>query len=201
VLHAYSGSNLATEYYNSSQAASGRDQFGPGNKFMIPTVANGQVFVGTPNGIVAFGELPQVPVASKTYQVTNQYSTLVLDDPNASSSSGTQMVQSTRRGFADAKWVFTPNGSYYTIRNVSSGLYLADPNGSSSPGTPLEQLPADGSASQLWSLTRSGSGYVIRNQASGLAIEDSSFSLANSNAVDLGTPSGNSNQAWLLIPW
>jgi len=58
VLHAYDATNLATELYNSNQAGS-RDQFGPGNKFITPVVANGKVFVGTPTGIAEFGLLPQ----------------------------------------------------------------------------------------------------------------------------------------------
>jgi outer membrane protein assembly factor BamB len=57
VLHAYLAGNLATELYNTSQAANGRDQFGSGNKFMVPTIANGKVYVGTPNGVAAFGLL------------------------------------------------------------------------------------------------------------------------------------------------
>ncbi len=57
VLHAYSADNLAQELYNSNQALNGRDQFGAGNKFMVPTIANGKVYVGTPTGVAAFGLL------------------------------------------------------------------------------------------------------------------------------------------------
>jgi len=57
VLHAYDAATL-NELYNSNQAAGGRDQFGPGNKFITPMIANGKVFVGTPNGVAVFGLLP-----------------------------------------------------------------------------------------------------------------------------------------------
>jgi hypothetical protein len=57
VLHAYDASNLANELYNSNQAANGRDQFS-GNKFITAMVANGKVYVGTPNSVAVFGSLP-----------------------------------------------------------------------------------------------------------------------------------------------
>ncbi len=57
VLHAYSADNLAQELYNTNQASNGRDHFGAGNKFMVPTIANGKVYVGTPKGVAAFGLL------------------------------------------------------------------------------------------------------------------------------------------------
>ena len=57
VLHAYDAGTL-NELYNSNQAGGGRDHFGAGNKFMTPTIVNGKVFVGTPNGIAVFGLLP-----------------------------------------------------------------------------------------------------------------------------------------------
>jgi hypothetical protein len=56
VLHAYDATNLATELYNSNQASGSRDQFA-GNKFITPMIANGKVFVGTPNSVAVFGLL------------------------------------------------------------------------------------------------------------------------------------------------
>ena len=58
VLHAYNANSLGVELYNSKQAGSGRDNFGNGNKFITPTIANGKVYVGTTNGVGVFGLLP-----------------------------------------------------------------------------------------------------------------------------------------------
>jgi outer membrane protein assembly factor BamB len=57
VLHAYDPNNLAHEFYNSGQAANGRDGFGNGNKFITPMIVNGKVYVGTQNGVAVFGLL------------------------------------------------------------------------------------------------------------------------------------------------
>ncbi|MGA7408966.1 MAG: hypothetical protein WBW33_00680, partial [Bryobacteraceae bacterium] len=56
VLHAYDATTLR-ELYNSTQASGFRDQFGYGNKFITPTIANGKVYVGTTAGVAVFGLL------------------------------------------------------------------------------------------------------------------------------------------------
>jgi hypothetical protein len=58
VLHAYAASDLEKELYDSNQAANQRDQFGSGNKFIVPVVADGKVFVATTNSVAVFGLLP-----------------------------------------------------------------------------------------------------------------------------------------------
>jgi fibronectin type 3 domain-containing protein len=69
-LHAYDANTLNTELWNSSQAAG--DSVGTVVKFAVPTEANGEVFVGTTNSLVAYGlnqpptAVPNAPVLSAT---------------------------------------------------------------------------------------------------------------------------------------
>jgi hypothetical protein len=57
VLHAYDSSHFPNELYNTNQAANSRDHFGAGNKYIVPTIANGKVYVGTTTGVGVFGLL------------------------------------------------------------------------------------------------------------------------------------------------
>ncbi len=54
-LLAFDATNLARQLYSSSDAANGRDDFGAGNKFVTPTIANGKAYVGTQNSVGVFG--------------------------------------------------------------------------------------------------------------------------------------------------
>jgi hypothetical protein len=58
VLYAYNASNVSHMLYNSAQNKQLRDQGGCANKFQVPTIANGKVYVGTQNELDVFGVLP-----------------------------------------------------------------------------------------------------------------------------------------------
>ena len=57
VLHAFDGTHLSRDLYNSNQASGSRDGFGNGNKFITPLIVNGKVYIGTSTGVAVFGLL------------------------------------------------------------------------------------------------------------------------------------------------
>ena len=56
ILHAYATTNIPSELYDSNQPPNGRDHF-TFNHFVPPMIANGKVYVGTPNSVAVFGLL------------------------------------------------------------------------------------------------------------------------------------------------
>ena len=111
VLHAYDARDLTRLLYSSSQAAQGRDNFGTGNKFITPTIANGRVYVGTQSGVAVFGLLLSVPDAPVNFQagVTGSSATLTWQPPSAGPPPTSYLIEA---GSA-------PGGS--DLANVSTG--------------------------------------------------------------------------------
>jgi hypothetical protein len=116
VLHAFDANNLSHELYNTNQAANSRDHFGDGNKFITPTIANGKVYVGTPNGVGVFGLL-------------NQKNPLVFEpELLPATTSGPQNLVAPWAGFTDGKGTIlaataTGDSVTYTLAVPSAGVY------------------------------------------------------------------------------
>jgi hypothetical protein len=56
-LRAYNARDVTHELYDSDQAGA-RDRAGPANKFSVPTIANGRVYVGTQTELDVYGLRP-----------------------------------------------------------------------------------------------------------------------------------------------
>ncbi|MBZ5660252.1 MAG: MBG domain-containing protein [Acidobacteriia bacterium] len=115
VLHAYDATNLANELYNSNQASGGRDQFGPGNKFITPTIANGNVYVGTPNSVAVFGLLPSYTSTLTLPSITTQPASQTVNEGQTATFS----VAAT--GSAPLSYQWQSNGS--NIAGATSSSY------------------------------------------------------------------------------
>jgi hypothetical protein len=78
VLYAYDATNVSKVLYNSAQNKQLRDQGGCANKFNVPTIANGKVYVATQNELDVFGILPipqttpQPTISSPCFSVIGQ---------------------------------------------------------------------------------------------------------------------------------
>ncbi|MBS0581153.1 MAG: fibronectin type III domain-containing protein [Proteobacteria bacterium] len=108
ILHAFDATNLATELYNSAQAANNRDTAAAPVKFAVPTVANGKVFVATQSELDVYGLLAGAPQRLAPPAFT----------PAPGSYSGAQAV--TLTAAAGAQIYYTLDGSAPTL---ASNLY------------------------------------------------------------------------------
>lgn len=103
-LRAYNASaGYGTEIYTSAQAPSSRDALGSAVKFVVPTVADGEVFVGTTNSLVVYGLLQQTagPPQAPTGLSANAFSGSVINlswtdnDTPPNSATGYNILEST----------------------------------------------------------------------------------------------------------
>ncbi len=136
VLHAYDATDLSKELYNSNQAANGRDHFGSGNKFIVPTIANGKVYVGTTNGVGVFGLLC-------TYSLS-------AAGANAGAAGGTQSVN-----------VIATSGCAWTAVSDSSFLSISGGASGSGNGTVSYQVTANSGAGRSGTLTIAGQTFTV----------------------------------------
>jgi hypothetical protein len=115
VLHAYDATDLMHELYNSNQAANSRDQFGAGNKFAVPTVANGKVYVGGSTGnVAAFGLLGSSPSPTATASPTATVTPTPTPTPTPTST-----VQITVQTSPSGVGFIVDNSVYYAAKTFT----------------------------------------------------------------------------------
>jgi uncharacterized repeat protein (TIGR01451 family) len=136
VLHAYDATDLSKELYNSNQAANSRDHFGSGNKFIVPTVVNGKVYVGTTNGVGVFGLLCSYSLSATS--------------ASAPAAGGTQSVN-----------VIASSGCAWTASSNAGFLSIGSGTPGTGNGTVSYQVTANSGAARSGTLTIAGQTFTV----------------------------------------
>jgi len=127
VLHAYDASDLSNELYNSNQAGA-RDQFGAGNKFITPTIANGKAYVGTTNGVGVFGLTPPKITTQPVNQTVTAGQTATFTAAATGSPTPTVQWQVSTDGgvtFSNVSGATSTTLSFTTVLSQSGNRYRA----------------------------------------------------------------------------
>ncbi|MFQ6141922.1 RICIN domain-containing protein [Streptomyces seoulensis] len=120
-----------------------------------------------------------------------------LDDPDHSTTAGTQLVTWTPTAGANQSWVFTrqPDGSYQIV-NGQSKLCVDVSGGSTTAGAKVIQWTCTGGGNQRWVLGAVPGGYTVASQKSGLLL--TTASTADGALVTQQPDTGSALQRWTL---
>ncbi|MFC1413532.1 RICIN domain-containing protein [Streptacidiphilus sp. N1-12] len=121
-----------------------------------------------------------------------------LDDPNHSTTAGTQLITWSANGGANQSWTFTqqPDGSYQLV-NGESGLCADVSGGSTAAGAKVIQWTCTGGGNQHWTVTKqSGGTYTVASVASGLLLTTASTS--DGSLVTQQPKSNSPQQQWTI---
>ncbi|MFD8972639.1 M4 family metallopeptidase [Streptomyces sp. NPDC059593] len=121
-----------------------------------------------------------------------------LDDPNSSTTAGTQLITYSPNGAANQKWVFTQqaDGSYQIV-NGYSNLCMDVSGGSVTVGAGVIQWTCTGASNQRWTVTPASSGgYKIASAKSGLLL--TTASTVNGALATQQADTDSALQRWMI---
>jgi poly(hydroxyalkanoate) depolymerase family esterase len=117
-----------------------------------------------------------------------------LDDPNSTTTLGTQQQIYTCSGGAGQTWTHTSTGALSVTVNGTTLCLDANGKGTTN-GTKAIIWSCNGQTNQQWNLNANG---TITGVQSGLCLDVTGASTANGALVELWTCNGGSNQQWTL---
>jgi hypothetical protein len=117
-----------------------------------------------------------------------------LDDPNSTTTTGTQQQIYDCNGQANQTWTSTSAGALSVT--LSGTTLCLDANGAATaPGTKVILWTCNGQNNQQWTLNANG---TITGVQSGLCLDVTGASTADGALIDIWTCNGQSNQQWVL---
>ncbi len=143
VLHAYNAASLTTELYNSNQAANKRDNFGAGNKYMTPMIANGKVYAAATSSDDSTNVVGVFGLLNCTYSIAS---------PSASYDSGATAASVDVTAPSGCSWSVATTSNFITVTAGSSG---------SGNGTVSYSIPANPGTQRAGTLLIAGSTFTI----------------------------------------
>jgi hypothetical protein len=117
-----------------------------------------------------------------------------LDDPNSTTTLGTQQQIWSCSGAANQTWTHTA-ANQLTVTVNGTTLCLDANNQGTAAGTQVIVWSCNGQANQQWSVNANG---TITGVQSGLCLDVTGASTADGAPVELWTCNGGSNQQWTL---
>jgi fibronectin type 3 domain-containing protein len=199
-LRAYDASQgYSKEIYTSAQAANSRDSFGSAVKFTLPTVADGEVFVGTTNSLVAYGLLQQAtaPPAAPSNLVATAFSGSVINltwtdndtAPNTATSYNILQLISgtyTKVGTASAGATSFAVGGLQVSTTYSFEVSATNSKGTSSPAGPASATTTSQASTLDFSSGFAGSSGVLTYNGSA-KINGTSAELTDGGGTEAGS--------------
>jgi hypothetical protein len=117
-----------------------------------------------------------------------------LDDPNSTTTGGTQLQIWDCNGQANQTWTHTSSGAL-TLTVGGTTMCLDANGGGTTAGTKAIIWTCNGQSNQQWNLNSNG---TITGVQSGLCLDVTGASTADGALVELWTCNGQSNQQWTL---
>lgn len=156
VLWACNATNISTEIYNSTQAGS-RDQLTNGVKFIVPTVANGKVYVGGQSNLTVFGLLDgALQFSAPNYSVPKAAGTATITVNRVGGSQSAVQVH-----YATAAGGTAIAGQDYVSTSGTLNWAAGDLSPKTFPVTILDEADAETNATVFLTLSNATGGAIL----------------------------------------
>ena len=142
------------------------------------------------HGVVMYRVAGGTTGGSTTTTIRGAGSNRCLDDPNGTTTNGTQVLIWDCNGGTNQQWTRTSGKQLQVV-----GKCLDASNNQTSPGTKVVIWDCNGQVNQQWTVNANGS---ITGVQSGLCLDVTGGATANNSPIELWTCNGAANQRWTL---